>query len=150
VKIKFDENISVRLVQAIRRLETDSTIEISSVLEDYGNGLEDPEWMFRFRDEGGVAMVSGDHNILQKPINLVAYMESGLVSIWPPPGWPKLKRWGQAALLFRWWPSIKQRILASSSGDRWRIQMQWTPDFDAFIAIHDPRVDGRGDPKAAP
>ena len=92
MKIKFDENISVRLVQAIRRLENDTTIEISSVREDYGSGLEDPQWMFRFRDEGGLAMVSGDHNILQKPINLVAYTESGLVSIWPPPGWPRLKR----------------------------------------------------------
>jgi hypothetical protein len=57
VKIKFDENISVRLVQAIRCLEKDATIEISSVLEDYGNGLEDPEWMFRFRDEGGLALL---------------------------------------------------------------------------------------------
>jgi hypothetical protein len=146
VKIKFDENISVRLVQAIRCLEKDATIEISSVLEDYGNGLEDPEWMFRFRDEGGLAMVSGDHNILQKPINLVAYTESGLISIWPPPGWPRLKRWGQAALLFRWWPIIKQKIVASSAGDRWRITWQWTPSIEAFSVIHDPRVDGRGDP----
>jgi hypothetical protein len=131
VKIKFDENISVRLVQAIRCLEKDATIEISSVLEDYGNGLEDPEWMFRFRDEGGLAMVSGDHNILQKPINLVAYTESALVSIWPPPGWLRLKRWGQAALLFRWWPVIKQKIVASSAGDRLRIPWQWTPTADS-------------------
>jgi PIN like domain len=143
VKIKFDENISVRLVQAIRCVEKDTAIEISSVLEDYGKGLKDPEWMFRFRDEDGRAMISGDHNILQKSINLVAYTESGLVSIWPPPGWPRLKRWGQAALLFRWWPSIKEKIAASSSGDRWRIPMQWTPDVGAFIVIRDPRIDDR-------
>jgi hypothetical protein len=48
-----------KAAQAIRCLEEDTTIDISSVLEDYGNGLEDPAWMFRFRDEGGLSMVSG-------------------------------------------------------------------------------------------
>jgi hypothetical protein len=90
----------------------------------------------------GLAMVSGDHNILQKPVNLVAYTESGLISIWPPHGWPELKRWGQAALLLRWWPLIKQKIMGSSPGDRWRIPMQWTPGIESFKPIHDPRVDG--------
>jgi hypothetical protein len=141
VKITFDENISIRMVQAIRRLEVDSSITLGSVLEDYGQGLADPQWMFRFRDEGGLAMVSGDHNILQKPINLVAYTESRLISIWPPQGWPALKRWGQAALLLRWWPVIKQKIKLSLPGDRWRIPMQWTPGVEALKAIHDPRVD---------
>ena len=143
MKIKFDENISPRLVDAIRRLEIDASIELGSVLEDYGQGTADPQWMFRFRDEGGLAMVSGDHNILQKTVNLVASTESGLVSVWPPPGWPELKRWGQAALLLRWWPVIKQKIAASSLGDRWRIPMQWTPGIEAFKPIRDPRVDGK-------
>src|SRR5271165_4684097 len=64
---------------------------------------------FRFRSDGGVAMVSGDHNILQKPVNLAAYTASGLVSVWPPTGWPELKRWGQAGFLLRWWPRAVQR-----------------------------------------
>ena len=55
MKIKFDENISTRLVDAIRRLEIDASIELGSVLEDYSQGTADPEWMFRFRDEGRVA-----------------------------------------------------------------------------------------------
>lgn len=141
MKIKFDENISPHLVGALRRLETDPSVEIGSVAEDYGNGASDPDWMFRFRDEGGLAMISGDHAILQKPVNLVAYTESGLVSVWPDAGWPKLKRWGQAALLVRWWPLIKAQIAASAPGDRWRIPMQWTPNSGAFRAISDPRVD---------
>jgi len=110
-------------------------------LEDYGQGIADPDWMFRFRDEGELAMISGDHNILQKPVNLVAYIESGLISIWPPAGWQQLKRWGQPALLFRWWPVIKQKIAASTSGDRWRLPLHWTPNIEAFTPIRDPRVD---------
>lgn len=139
MKIAFDENISKRLIDVIRRLESDSSIELGSVLDS----TPDPEWMFRFKDEGGIAMISGDHNILQEPVNLAAYTESGLISIWPPPGWPDLRRWGQAALLLRWWPVIKQKIIVSSPGDRWRIPMQWTPGIGAFKAIHDPRIDGR-------
>jgi hypothetical protein len=141
VKIKFDENISIRLVEAIRRLENDPNIEIGSVAEDYGNGSSDPDWMYRFRDEGGLAMISGDHNILQKPVNLVAYTDSGLISVWPDAGWPRLKRWGQSAIMVRWWPAIKAQIAASSAGDRWRFPMQWTPTTEAFKPINDPRVD---------
>lgn len=143
MKVKFDENISTRLIEAIRALESDRTIEIGSVLQDYGTGKADPDWMFRFRDEGGVAMISGDHNILQTPVNLAAYAASGLISIWPPPGFPELKRFGQAAFLVRWWPVIKAKIVQSSPGDRWRLPMQWTPGIDAFKPIRDPRVDGK-------
>ena len=88
MKIKFDENVSTRLVDAITILETDTAIKLTSVHRDYGEGIADPDWMFRFRDEGGIAMVSGDHAILQEPVNLKAYTEAGLISIWPSPGWP--------------------------------------------------------------
>ncbi len=141
MKIKFDENLSTRLVDAIIALETDISVEIGSVRRDYGGGISDPDWMFRFREDGGTAMISGDHNILQKPVNLAAYTASGLISIWPPAGWPELKRWSQAAIVVRWWPLIKQKIAASQSGNRWRLPMQWTPGIDAFKEIRDPRVD---------
>ena len=139
MKLKFDENISVRIVTAIRSLETGS-IEIGSVHEDYSQGITDPDWMFRFRDEGGVAMISGDHNILRTPTNLAAYTASGLVSIWPPGGWPELKRFGQAAFLIRWWAAIKRKIDQSTPGDRWRLPLTWTPGEEKMLIIHDPRA----------
>lgn len=141
MKIKFDENMSPRLVDAILALETDKNIELGSVQRDYHEGIADPDWMFRFRDEGGVAMVSGDHAILQNPINLKAYTESGLISFWPPPGWPDLKRWGQSSLLIRWWPVIKLKIAPSATGDRWRIPLTWTASQDGLKALRDPRVE---------
>jgi hypothetical protein len=52
-----------------------------------------------------------------------------------------LKRFGQAAFIVRWWPVIKEKILASSPGDRWRLPMQWTPVIDAIKPIRDPRID---------
>ncbi|MER8452767.1 hypothetical protein NKG60_22735 [Mesorhizobium sp. M1428] len=142
MKIKFDANVSPKIVRAVRALEADSSIEIGSVHEDYQAGIADPDWMFKFSKAGGDAMISGDHNILQKPENLIAYIESGLVSIWPSPGWPDLKRFGQAALVIRWWITTKQRILTSQKGDRWRLPMNWTPGVEKFTPIKDPRFDG--------
>ncbi len=142
MKIKFDENISTRIVEAIRALESDPTIEIGSVLQDYGAGKSDPDWMFQFRDEGGVAMISGDHNILKAPVNIAAYTASGLISIWPPAGFPELKRFGQAAFLVRWWPVIRFKIAGATAGSRWRIPLVWTPGAEKFIEVRDPRIDG--------
>lgn len=141
MRVKFDENISSRIVRALRALESDKAVEIGAVTEDYGQGRTDPDWMFRFRDDGGVAMVSGDHNILQTPVNLAAYTESGLISFWPPTEWPKLKRFGQAAFVIMWWPVIKLKVADSQPGDRWRIPMSFTPRLDALLEIRDPRID---------
>ncbi|MER8437758.1 hypothetical protein NKH36_22065 [Mesorhizobium sp. M1312] len=71
MKIKFDANISPKIVRAVRALEDDPPIEIGSVHEDYQAGVSDPDWMFKFSADGGAAMISGDHNILHKPENLV-------------------------------------------------------------------------------
>ncbi len=87
-------------------------------------------------------MISGDHNILRNPVNLAAYTASGLISIWPPAGFPDLKRFGQAAFLVRWWPLIKAKITASPARSRWRIPLSWTPGIEKFSELRDPRVGG--------
>jgi hypothetical protein len=63
-------------------------------------------------------MVSSDHAILQNSINLKAYTVSRLISFWPQPGWPEMKRWGQSALLIRWRPVVKLKIASSAASDR--------------------------------
>lgn len=85
-------------------------------------------------------MISGDHNVLRDPVNLAAYAASGLISIWPPAGFPELKRFGQAALLVRWWLAIKAKIIASPAGSRWRIPLSWTPGIEKFVELRDPRM----------
>ena len=141
MRIKLDANISKRIAAALRSLERDQAIQLGSVAEDYEEGISDPDWMFRFREQGGIAMISGDHNILQDPVNLIAYTESGLISIWPPSGYPKLKLFGQAAFWIRWWPAIKLRLQQSEAGSRWRIPLSWTASPDSFEPIQDPRID---------
>jgi PIN like domain len=139
MKIIIDENISPSIIKALRELNKDPLVSILSVREGYGAGIEDPDWMFRFKDEGGAAMISGDENILKKTVNLAAYIESGLISVWPPSKWSDLKFWGQAALLVRWWPTICERVKTSTSGDRFRIPLSWSPNIENLKPMRDPR-----------
>jgi PIN like domain len=139
MKIIIDENISPSIIRALRELNKDPLISVLSVREGYGAGTADPDWMFRFKDEGGAAMISGDENILKKSVNLTAYIESGLVSVWPPSKWSDLKFWGQAALLVRWWPTICERVKVSESGDRYRIPLNWSPSIENLKPMRDPR-----------
>src|ERR1700674_2569077 len=89
-------------------------------------GGPDPNWIRAFAQEGGTAIVSGDHDILQHWPNLIAYTESGLVSFFPPKPFERLSAFGKAAFIVRWWPAIVEKIKVSSKGDRWRLPLNWT------------------------
>ena len=139
LKIKLDECISHRISVAVMSLTVRrSEYEISCVKQ----GAADPDWIRKFAEEGGTAIVSGDHNSLQHWPNLVAYTESGLISFFPPKEYEKLKGFGRAAFLIRWWPAIIDKIRVSRPGDRWRLPMVWgSTDHSAMRPIRDPRVD---------
>jgi hypothetical protein len=108
----------------------------------HGDGSIDPDWIRNFAIDGGTAIVSGDHKILQHWPNLIAYTESGLVSFFPPHEFEKLRAFGKAAFLIRWWPAIVEKIKVSKPGDRWRLPMVWqSTDHMKMQSIRDPRVD---------
>lgn len=104
----------------------------------------DPDWMTKFSEDGGTAIISGDHNILQHWPNLIAYTESGLISFFPPNEYEHFKGFARAAFLIRWWPAIVEKIKISKPGDRWRLPMIWqSTDPQKMLAIKDPRVDDK-------
>ena len=112
----------------------------------HGHGGPDPDWITEFAAEGGVAIVSGDHDILQHWPNLIAYTKSGLISFFPPKAYEHLGAYGRAAFIVRWWPAIIEKIKISQRGDRWRLPMQWVHvDHTQMKAINDPRIDGSKD-----
>lgn len=120
--------------------------EVSFV--QHGKGGADPNWLKAFAEEGGTAIVSGDHNIIQHWPNLIAYTESGLISFFPPKAYEHLKLYGRAAFFLRWWPAIVEKVKISNEGDRWRLPMQWTEiDHTKMQPLKDPQVD---EPEAAP
>jgi hypothetical protein len=105
----------------------------------------DPSWISKFATDGGDAILSGDSNILQHWPDLIAYMESGLVSFFPPSGFGRLNGYGQASLILRWWPCIVEKIKIAARGDAWRIPMTWTPDVTTFKKLVDPRFSSAED-----
>jgi hypothetical protein len=124
LKIRLDENISKRVALAVLAVAGNREgYEVSHVAPSG----PDPDWLKKFSADGGTAIVSGDHNILQHWPNLIAYTESGLISFFPPSEYEHMKGFGRAAFLIRWWPAIVEKIKVSKLGDRWRLPMIWQP-----------------------
>lgn len=115
--------------------------EVSYVRQDNPARTADFNWIKAFASQGGNAIVSGDYDILQHWPNLVAYSESGLIAFFPPPAFGRLKGYGRAAFLIRWWPAIIEKIKEAGSGTAWRINMTWTPSPNGFDEIRDPRIE---------
>ena len=140
MKIRLDECISRRVAAAVIAITANREgFEVSHVLDVHDKGIDDVDWITRFSDEGGTAIISGDNNILKNWPNLIAYKESGLIGFFPPPKFSGLTGYAKAALLIRWWPVIVEKIKLSSLGDTWRVPMYWTPNINSLKQLEDPR-----------
>jgi hypothetical protein len=140
LKVRLDENLSYRVAGAIRAILSGRTgLTVDWVRDHHPPATTDPAWIFQFAKDGGNAILSGDSNILQNWPDLVAYMESGVISFFPPSRFEELKGYGQASLILRWWPCIIEKIKVSAPGDAWRLPWSWTPDVTAFTKLEDPR-----------
>lgn len=141
MKVRLDEHLSYRVANAIKALLADRTgLTVDWVRDEHPPGTLDSNWIRKFADDGGHAFLSGDFRILQHWPDLIAYIESGLVSFFPPPGFDRLKGYGQASLIIRWWPAVIEKVKISQRGDCWRIPMEWTPDVTKFKKLEDPRL----------
>jgi hypothetical protein len=141
LKIRLDENIANRVARAVIIItENRAGYEVSYV--KHGDGSIDPDWIAKFAAEGGTAIVSGDHKILQHWPNLIAYTESKLISFFPPREFKAFGGFAKAAFYIRWWPAIIEKIKISQPGDRWRLPMVWiATDHNKMEPLRDPRVD---------
>lgn len=140
MKVRIDENMSRRVASALKGfMAGQDGFIVDHVRDHHPPGTSDPSWIRSFAAEGGHAIVSGDARILQHWPDLVAYMESGLVSFFPPAKFDDLKGPGQAALIMRWWPAIVEKAKASSASQCWRLPLDWSPDLSKFKELKDPR-----------
>ncbi|WP_146619881.1 hypothetical protein [Acuticoccus sediminis] len=142
MKIRFDENMSPRIVAALRAyLSSRGGFELSHVREFSPPATGDPTWLKQFSDDDGHAIISGDSRILQNWPDLIAYAESGLVSYWPPKksgGW---NGYSKAALWIQWWPVIYEHMKDAPRGSMWRLPNSFVPNRDALTPLKDPRLD---------
>jgi hypothetical protein len=101
LKIRLDECIANRIARATIEITANRPgYEVSYI--QHGDDSVDPDWITKFFDEDGTAIVSGDHDILQHWPNLIAYTESGLISFFPPKCYVQQKAYGRAAFFTRW------------------------------------------------
>jgi hypothetical protein len=121
LKIRADEHVSPKIVQAIRLLCLKSQWEFSHVLEKHATRTADETWLPQFATEGGTAILTGDANILKRPHQLIAIRDTGLVSVVLSWQWTQAKRHEQAANIIYWWPKIQTAIESSVSGDCWPV-----------------------------
>lgn len=144
MKIRLDENMSWRVAGALKAaLSGKNGTDVTWVRDFEPPKTPDPSWIRRFAAEGGHAILSGDHRILQHWPDLIAYTESGLTSFFPPSAYEHMGGYSRAALFMCWFPAIVEKVKSSERGTRWRIPMNWSPDVTKFEELKDPRIDTR-------
>lgn len=126
--IRFDENISYRIPDALRALRLPPDIVVESSSEAGEQGMADIDWITAFAARGGKCVVSGDERMRDRPPERAALESAGLVAIFPPEGrfWSALGIMGQAAFLIRWFPVIAELARTARPGSHFRLPGAWT------------------------
>lgn len=128
-RIRFDENLSPRIVAAIREMGLPSGVEIGHPNEQGLNGAADVDWLRAFKAGGGRCIVTGDPKMRGRINERMALQASGLIAIFPPrkgKWYESLGRYGQAAYWFRWLPEIMRLASEAEEGEHFQLP----PTFD--------------------
>lgn len=128
--IRFDENISRRIPDALRQLRLPDDIQVESAFEAGALGHADVDWLADFAQREGRCVVSGDERMRDRPAERAALEASGIVAVFPPEGrfWVPLRLYGQAAFLIRWFPIIEELARNAPAGEHFRLPQSWTLD----------------------
>lgn len=139
--IRFDENISRRIPNALRELRLPEGVDVESAFDADALGHADVEWLISFSDRGGKCIVSGDERMRDRPAERAALEASGIIAVFPPEGrfWTPLRLHGQAAFLIRWFPVIARLAQESQPGEHFRLPQRWSLDIDAVRVL--PRIE---------
>jgi hypothetical protein len=139
--IRFDENISRRIPDALRQLRLPEGVEVESAFEVDALGQADVDWLADFARRGGSCVISGDERMRDRPAERAALQDAGVVAVFPPEGrfWTPLRLYGQAAFLIRWFPTIVTLTEEAAVGAHFRLPPSWTVDVGSVR--HLPRLD---------
>lgn len=121
MKIRADENVSPKIVRALREVILSAGWELSHVRDDNAPRTADETWIPRFAANGGKGIISADTAILKRPHQIEAIRASGVIGIFLDPRWAGAKRHQQAAHLIWHWPAIEGVMERSVVGDCWSV-----------------------------
>lgn len=117
----FDNNISPRIARAIGCLADFDRDQVVHLKEQFPSNTVDTVWIPALAEEKSWIIVSGDSKIRTKPMEREAFARAGLTTFFFAKGWMNTSFWGQAALLVRWWPKIREQAGLAVSGSFFEI-----------------------------
>jgi hypothetical protein len=84
---------------------------------------KDVIWADTYKRYGGKFVLSGDCKIAYKPHEAVAFIDNGLIAVFPSENWTKLRLNTQAVILPHYWPSIAKTFATARDGTCWRLPL---------------------------
>jgi len=108
VKFYFDENWAPRIARALQILEQDQDIEIRNIMDDFGEGIADEDWIPRIGENKGL-VITHDYNItrIRQQRELCKRYNLGIF-IFKPPSKKGYKYWKMVEALINSWQNILQ------------------------------------------
>lgn len=142
MKIAFDENVSPPVLPAVRALLEHGkrgSIEIVSAY-NYSErpAISDVPWLYKFHQDGGHAVVSGDIKMRGKPHERAAIMDLGLIVVFLPSQWSNWQFHIKGAYILAWWEVTCDLITTSRKRTCWQLPNSMTPDIEAAKNVTGP------------
>lgn len=121
VKVALDFNIAERVAAALGEMYGSQGFEFIHLKTLVDGATPDVVWADVFRQVGGRYVLSGDCRIAYRPHEAVAFIDNGLVSVFPDGAWSKLRGNARAAFLIYHWPDVVKWLAAVTEGSCWKL-----------------------------
>ena len=120
-KVAIDVNISPRVAGALSQIFGHQGYDFIPLRNLVDHRAKDTFWADVYRDSGGVFVISGDSKIAYRPHEAIAFVDNGLVSVFPSENWDTLKLHEKCVLLTYYWPTIAATFRHARPGTNWRL-----------------------------
>lgn len=134
MKIRADEHISLKIVQALRVISPSLESALSHVSEKGQAGKSDVSWAKDFSESGGTAVLTSDKGFT-KGQQRKAIEATGLQVVLLPEKWAWSTAYYQAAFILFWWSKIEKAISEGTNSDIWI--MRWGFSEDGKLKKHE-------------
>jgi hypothetical protein len=125
-KVCLDFNISERVGGALNALYAQHGYDFVHLRHLVAHDSEDIFWADAYKQAGGRYVISGDCKIAYKPHEAIAFVENGLVSVFPSENWAGFKLREKAVPLIYYWPTIENCFKSAKTGTNWRLNIKGT------------------------
>jgi hypothetical protein len=108
VKVLVDHNISPHVARALAVLAEREGHQVQALVDKFSDpAIPDAMWLRRLGEEGGWAVISGDHRIIRNPQEHAAWLQARLIAFFLERGWSRgMSQFSFAGRLIMRWPDI--------------------------------------------